>query len=141
MARRITSLFSPNTKLMILLLIAVIFFNQYYAYASSSMALREGMDDGANKGKSQDAPKIIYFWMKGCGHCEKFKPTWEKFKADNKCPVEKEDISRSDSKFAEYKSFVTGFPTIVFMKDGQHVMFKGERTVDALNAFCAEHMG
>ena len=141
MARRVTSLFGRNTKLMILLFIAVIFFNQYYAYASSSLALREGMDDGASEGKSAGDAKIIYFSMgKKCPHCVNFDPVWDDFTKGSKCPIKTEKImSDNASEIKKYK--VSGYPTVMFVKGGQQIVFKGERTVDALNAFCAEHAG
>ena len=143
MARRVTSLFGRNTKLMILLFVAVIFFNQYYAYASSSLALREGMDDGASKGKSVGDAKIIYFSMEGCGHCKKFNQVWDDFTKEtkskgSKCPIKTEEIkSDNTSEINKYK--VSAYPTVMLVKDGQQIVFKGERTVDALKAFCHEH--
>ena len=141
MARKIGTFIRKNTTLIVVMFLAVIFFNQYYAYASSAAAVREGMS-GRQAGSGAE---LLYFSMDGCGHCKKFNPTWDKFVKQNKHPGLKKVKVMSDtedpaekSKLSKHK--VKGFPTIILVVGDQGIPFEGDRTVAGLDQFCNEHL-
>ena len=79
--------------------------------------------------------KIVYFYMEGCGHCQEFAPTWDKFKATSPIPTYKIESKGADTMLQKYN--ISGFPTIVLL-DSKNELIKtlnGERTLEGLNAF------
>tara|TARA_Y100000588_G_C13618690_1_gene654426 strand:+ start:172 stop:567 length:396 start_codon:yes stop_codon:yes gene_type:complete len=71
---------------------------------------------------------VTYFHMKGCPHCTKFNPEWDKFTAGSKVKtrkVESKEMTPKDKKLG-----VSGFPTVVLVgANGEKKKeFKGERT-------------
>ena len=80
---------------------------------------------------------ITYFYMNGCGHCEKFTPTWESFSNQYKGPVKLKKMERTEAGESLLKKYnVRGFPTVIMIDDnGKGKPFEGDRTVDALEKF------
>lgn len=71
--------------------------------------------------------KVIFFYMNGCGWCEKFKPEWEKFKKMVGSNVVTEEIEASKMTPEQQKK-VRGFPTIMIVKNGKETEYDGDRT-------------
>jgi thiol-disulfide isomerase/thioredoxin len=75
----------------------------------------------------EDQSKVIFFYMNGCGWCEKFKPEWEKFKQMAGKQVITEEIEASKMTPEQQKK-VRGFPTILIVKGGKEIEYDGDRT-------------
>lgn len=87
-----------------------------------------------------EQPKLsaVYVHMDGCGHCERFAPTWTEFKMKygkelSDMGVQLNDFDRKDPEWEAMKIDVRGFPTVLMIKDGSVVAtFNAERTVENL---------
>lgn len=79
--------------------------------------------------------KIILYYSPNCGHCKAMFGSWVKFENEinsqkNGVVAEKIDCSTGNC------TGVNGFPTIkLFKKDGNVVLFNGERTVEGFRNF------
>lgn len=74
-----------------------------------------------------------YYYMDGCGHCEKFSPEWDKFTKSYKGPVKLKKINMKDAEDDLKKYEVDGFPTVVVIDDqGKSKHYDGDRTKSAL---------
>jgi len=85
--------------------------------------------------------KLTYFYMNGCGHCDKFTPEWDKWmrinKSDNITGIK---LEQGDAQDLVKKHDVTGFPTVLLLGDNdQKIPYEGPRTVDGLTSFCQKH--
>ena len=86
--------------------------------------------------------KLYFFSASWCGYCKRFKPEWEKLKAEPNLGVQLEEVDCSDNKNVpalakEYD--VGGFPTLILVNDGNKVTYEGERTKEALVSFIKDN--
>ena len=76
--------------------------------------------------------KLVYYHMNGCGHCKNFTPEWSKFVENNSdkydCIFEKKEAN-------EAPSDITGFPTVLLIKNNEKITFDGERNQEGLKQF------
>ena len=81
--------------------------------------------------------RVEYFYMNGCGHCEKFTPTWDRFTNQYKGSVKLNKTEQSQAGADTLKKYgVEGFPTVVKIDEsGNYETFTGERTVEGLKKF------
>ena len=82
--------------------------------------------------------KLVYYYMNGCGHCEKFTPKWNNFVSNNgsnyDCVFEKIEANNAPSD-------IKGYPTIVLIKsNNEKKTFEGDRTVQGLKQFLDENL-
>jgi thiol-disulfide isomerase/thioredoxin len=86
--------------------------------------------------------KIINCNVSWCGHCKKFKPTWNEFKkrmASNGSNIEVVDLQcdlneENEQKCKELE--VAGYPTVLFMNsNGERKEYSGDRTIESLVNF------
>ena len=88
---------------------------------------------GLYEGNTNMGNKLTYYYMDGCGHCNKFNPIWDEFTSEYKGPP-KITFEKIESKDAP--SSVKGFPTVVLTKsDGSTSEFNADRTVGELQNF------
>jgi thiol-disulfide isomerase/thioredoxin len=99
---------------------------------------REGFESGAGK--------LMYFYMPGCGHCNEFNPQWEKMQSkidQDRLALTLTKIDGTDDAnkdlVNQYK--VNGFPTIILEIGSNSSTYDGERTADALYAWCKDKLG
>lgn len=81
---------------------------------------------------------VTYFFMPNCPWCQKFKPEWDKFKAEaDASGIKTEEIDATDDKNAKLVSDkgVTGFPTVIVTVAGKDNEYNGERTAADLMKF------
>ena len=79
---------------------------------------------------------VTFYFLPGCGWCDKFKPEWAKFKPlAEKEGIKTVEVNANEQKELVEKKGITGFPTIKVEKNGKEVDFTGDRTADALLAF------
>ena len=81
--------------------------------------------------------KLMYFYMNGCGWCDKFTPTWNKLikknNRDKKVTMVK--INGPNNLIMTKKYKVKKFPTIIFLKDNKPYTYDGDRSLDDLLDF------
>ena len=80
--------------------------------------------------------KLMYFYMDGCGFCDKFSPTWKKLiKKNNKNKkVTMVKINGPNNLIMTKKYKVKKFPTIILLKDNKSYTYDGDRSLtDLLN--------
>lgn len=91
-----------------------------------------------------DSNTLFFFRANWCGHCQRFKPTWDKFV--DRCTTSEEhqdlelvelDVDKQESKPLMTKYKVTGFPTVILVnnKTQEFKRFQDERTEEALMRF------
>ena len=89
----------------------------------------------------ESAPyRMIYVHMQGCGHCERFKPTWDEFVKTRGTElrlkgVSVEDFDRASPEWAAMKLDVSGFPTVLMVETSSKksiATFDKDRTADNL---------
>tara|TARA_B100000927_G_C16172973_1_gene352189 strand:+ start:53 stop:541 length:489 start_codon:yes stop_codon:yes gene_type:complete len=89
-------------------------------------------------------PSIVMFYADWCGHCNNFKPHWNKFERLARKQHKNNDfmIARINEPFVnkvEGHSNVSGFPTIYHLMNGEHnADYEKQRDVDGLIEFLAE---
>ena len=75
---------------------------------------------------SAGRPRVIFFFMNGCPHCDRTWPTWDKAKGDLRKVAE---VEEQESGEASPGDGVSSFPTIVVMKGESEVKrIEGART-------------
>lgn len=90
-----------------------------------------------------DGNTIYFFRANWCGHCQRFKPTWDSFvdrcnKSDEHQNLEivELDVDKEESKPLLQKYNVRGFPTVILVDSkGDVKHFQDERTEEALMKF------
>jgi len=80
--------------------------------------------------------KVYFFYASWCGHCQQFKPEWNKFKnmvkSDN---IIIQEINDCENKELCTSYGIEGFPTIIIEKNGKPNKYTGNRTAkDLYNA-------
>ena len=87
---------------------------------------------GKTKGKTKI--KLIYFYMDGCGWCDKFKPLWSKLKKEVK-DIKFMKINGPQNPTMKDKYGVKTYPALVKIENKNHELFEGERTFENLKDF------
>jgi len=85
--------------------------------------------------------EIVFFSMKGCGHCVEFQPIWDLFVSNhgNNEFVELKQVKYDEKPEIVKQYDVQGFPTILGLENGEKVReFSGARTYENLIAFLSE---
>lgn len=85
--------------------------------------------------------EIVFFSMKGCGHCEEFQPIWDLFVSNygNYEFVELKQVKYDEKPKIVKQYNVQGFPTILGLENGEKVReFSGARTYENLITFLNE---
>lgn len=66
-----------------------------------------------NGGGEAKKPLVIkLFWVDWCGHCQRFKPVWNKLKKENTNDVNYVDVNCEKEKEVAQQEGIQGFPTI-----------------------------
>ena len=86
-----------------------------------------------------DKGKIILFYADWCGHCQQFKPVWEKIKRKMGGKVQFKEVD-DENVFEINKYGVQGYPTIIAEKGGKMFKFNNNRTEDILIDFIEEKL-
>lgn len=84
--------------------------------------------------------KLYFFGADWCGYCKKFKPEWEKLKAESNLGVQLEEVDCSNEAPELAKKYnVSGFPTLILTNGSNKVTYEGERTSEALVSFIKDN--
>lgn len=99
--------------------------------------------DAIEKFTQSSSSNLIYVYMDGCGHCQRFDPIWEDFNKTYRNALRQSGVSteklRNDDRAATAYS-EHGFPNVVLVSrsgDFSQTTFEGQRTVQGLAAFVA----
>ncbi len=63
-------------------------------------------------------PRVVFFFMNGCPHCERTWPAWDKAKSELRKIA---DVEEKESKEVSPTDGVSSFPTFVVLKNGREV--------------------
>lgn len=84
--------------------------------------------------------KLYFFYADWCGYCQKFKPEWEKLKAEPNLGVQLEEVDCSNEAPKLAKEYnVKGFPTLILVNNNNKVTYEGERSADAIISFIKDN--
>jgi thiol-disulfide isomerase/thioredoxin len=90
---------------------------------------------------SDNSTKLVYFYMDGCGHCNKFTPTWDKFCSANSTSIKTYKFEQAQVKKQITTYAISGFPTILLLDKNNAKIdeYNGERSVEALTSYVNGH--
>ena len=110
------------------------FKTKYLMYKMKYLGLKNNKNQSGG-GDSNEKDDIILFKSEDCGHCKRFKPTWEALqkKYIGKHNFITYDYKENPEKIEEFD--VNGFPTIYRVSGENKYIFEGERDIDNLMAF------
>lgn len=84
--------------------------------------------------------KLYFFSASWCGYCKRFKPEWEKLKAEPNLGVQLEEVDCSNEAPALAREYnVKGFPTIILVNGSNKVTYEGERSANAIISFIKDN--
>lgn len=78
---------------------------------------------------------FVKFYAPWCGHCRKMAPAWEELATKLKGQINVAHLDATANPQTAKRFGIRGFPSLVFLKDGQMYEHKGSRTVEELYAF------
>jgi len=145
---------SPNTVLLIVLTILVIFgiYKLFFDNGSNNKkttktnaTIREASDKKTGDTPKPNAKLTLYgFFHPSCGYCTQFKPIWEKIKNfwDNNPDVVLKTIDASlpESENLIFYYNVRGYPTLILTTPDQNIEYEEDRTMDKINNFINKHL-
>jgi len=109
-------------------------------HGENAVELKEkGFEDALKKGAH-----FVMFFAPWCGHCKRMAPIWDKLAEDYIKDKKDVVIGKVDcTKETSLCSYVTGYPTLKFFKDGPEngVKHRGQRDQKSLEKFINEQMG
>ena len=90
---------------------------------------------------SDNSTKLVYFYMDGCGHCNKFTPTWDKFCSANSTSIKTYKFEQAQVKKQITTYAISGFPTILLLDKNNAKIdeYNGKRSVEALTSYVNGH--
>ena len=92
-------------------------------------------------GEAKKPLVIKLFWVDWCGHCNRFKPVWNKLKKENTLDVNYEDVNCEKEKEVAQQEGIQGFPTIrLYDADGNLLEeLEGSRDEDNIKNLIKNH--
>ena len=90
------------------------------------------------EGNANMENKLSYYYMNGCGHCDKFNPDWDEFKNNysGTPPITFEKVESANA-----PSDINGYPTLFLTKkDGSRTEFNADRSVSGLQKFISDNL-
>jgi thiol-disulfide isomerase/thioredoxin len=114
------------------------FKTKYLMYKAKYLSLKNKSTLEPTKqtgGGENSKDDIILFKSENCGHCKRFKPTWEVLEKQFTCKHNfiTYDYEKNPDKMKEFN--INGVPTIYRISGENKYMFEGERDLDNLVAF------
>ena len=106
---------------------------------------KEGFESSAEELEDNVAAQksVVLFYADWCGHCKKFMPAWDKISTElNDSQTTTKFMKVECGKPAENPSHATimekykiqGYPTILVFENGESTEYKGDRTMEGLQA-------
>lgn len=117
------------------IILVIAFFGLFYL--GKTYLATEGFSIGR---QDDNTPRIVYYYMEGCGHCVKFMPDWDAFKSGYSGSLKVIKKEQGDAKSELKKYNVQGFPTVLFIDGtGKSTKFEGDRSKVGLMQFAKEN--
>jgi thiol-disulfide isomerase/thioredoxin len=110
---------------------------KYQKYKSKYLKLINNQLGGSLK-----KPELYLFKADWCGHCNNFKPEWEKIVADSTLTKKVNFITMDSEKNRKdiNKWQIGGFPTIILKKNNKLIEYNNNRTFNNIKQFINEHI-
>lgn len=82
-------------------------------------------------------PWFIMFFAPWCGHCKRLMPIWDEFAESHgdHINVARVDCDDSNSKGLCSQFDVSGYPTVLYLRDGKVYRYRGERSLTGFLQF------
>ena len=100
---------------------------------------------GANVGGANDSqPKVLFFYTNWCGYSRQFQPVWDKL-VENQNPqlnhvsFEKIDCDQDSNELAKMYD-VKGFPTVVWVGNGEIQHYNGDRNAKSIEEWVLDKL-
>lgn len=77
--------------------------------------------------------RVILFYSESCGHCQKFKPEWERIKQNGTMNTSEYNCGESPMSCNAYG--IQGYPTIIVENGFSSHEYHGERTLEQILNF------
>jgi thioredoxin 1 len=111
---------------------------KYLKYKDKYLKLKKLERNIIMKGGAQEKKTLTLFKADWCGHCKRFKNTWDELKNDNKdINFVTYDSERNKDKIIKYG--IKGFPTIILLVDNKAIEYVGERNKDNIQNFIEQY--
>ena len=96
----------------------------------------ENMNDNESGSKS-----LVFFHMNGCGHCDKFMPTWEEVKSEYSGAITLTDKESASATSDIEKFKIKGFPTILLVDSNNNKIkeYNGDRSKSDVMKFLKDN--
>ena len=116
----------------ILALLAFFVGTRLFIFVLNMLNIKEGFTG---------ASELLLLHMKGCPHCVKLIPEWQKFVSGNNTSIKTRSVERTEDPALVKKYNVTGFPTIILLdSQGNKIKdYTGPRTAAGLLTFCQKN--
>ena len=131
--------------LLIFVLIIIILILYLLAKYSEKNKKTDECDCSISLEPLKNLNKICLYYSNNCGHCHHFMPEWKKFKEH----VEKSDLNKvlevkeydcSVEKDKCRENNINGVPAVILHKDGQNIMYDGDRTMNSVIEFVKKNL-
>lgn len=83
---------------------------------------------------------LILAYADWCGHCKRFKPAWNEFKAKYQPVLDIREVNADDDEEVAERLGVRGYPTIMMLTGGKKHIYQGDRSEESLTKFVKEHL-
>ena len=136
--KKIFSFKKPFESLVFLGALLLVVLTMLYLFKINFGIENFGIENfGIENFENEKSKKLVYFYMKGCSHCEKFSPIWDEFSNNNKSSIKTYKLERTLAGDKINKYEVKGFPTILLLGENNEKIkeYDGDRTVDSLTQF------
>lgn len=115
-----------STKNIVIMIVAAIFLLYLFKRSKNTESFEE------------DKKKVVFVFADWCGHCTRFKPTWEKIEQVSKktglFDVQALNVDdKQNSAFIEQYE-VSSFPTIMLFSKGKFTKYEDDRDFDKIIA-------
>jgi thiol-disulfide isomerase/thioredoxin len=86
--------------------------------------------------------ELMLFKAEWCGHCKKFKSTWDKIKSENENKLRFNSYDSDQTLDTKYfkKYDIQGFPTLILKKDDKVIEYTNKMDEELILKFIDEHL-
>jgi thiol-disulfide isomerase/thioredoxin len=89
--------------------------------------------------------KLCFFYMDGCGWCDKFMPVWNKLKQNKVCELYECESSNQNNSIeakeieSQLKTEISSYPSIYLQVNGKYKEYEGNRSYEDVLNFIKEN--
>lgn len=114
--------------------------SKYYKYKQKYLMLKQVLSKQTGGfDKDEEKPELMLFKAEWCGHCRRFKDSWEALKSHlPKVDFVTYDADSNESIMKQYG--VQSFPTLMLKKNNEILEFNQERNIDNIIEFVNENL-